>query len=89
MKGMNGATGFLPLKQSSGGPVQYVKERESICLTSDKARYICKKVEKDDIVNVEMMKQEIEEDKLDSNNELGEENSYQVMIKNNFEKKLW
>ena len=30
MKGKNEATTFLPLKQSSGGPVQYVKDREYI-----------------------------------------------------------
>ena len=44
MKYMNEATAFLPLKLSSGKPVQYVKDRESICLTSDQARYIYKKM---------------------------------------------
>ena len=33
-----------------------------------------------------MIKQEIEEDKLDKDNELGEENPYQDIILNNFEK---
>ena len=43
----------MPLKQSSGGWVQYVKDRESKYLTSDEARYINKKVEQDDLINVE------------------------------------
>ena len=67
IKGKNKATTFLPLKQSSGGLVQYVMDRNSICLTTDQARYIYKK---GCLVNVEMIKQEIEE-KLDKDNELG------------------
>ena len=59
MKGKNEATTCLPLKASFGGPVQYVKDRESKCLSSDEVRYIYKKVAKDDLVNVEMIKQEI------------------------------
>ena len=35
--------------------------------------HIYKNVEKDGLVNVEMIKQEIEEDRLDKNNELEEE----------------
>ena len=54
MKGNNEATAFLPLKQSSGMPVQYVKDKGSVCLASDEAKYIYKKVEKDDLINVEM-----------------------------------
>ena len=74
MKGKNEATAFLPLKLSSVGPVQYVKDRE--CLTSDEASYIYKKVEKDDLVNAKMTKQEIEEDTLHKDNKLEEENPY-------------
>ena len=43
MKGKNEASTYLPLKLSSGGPVQYVQDQESICLMSDQARYIYKK----------------------------------------------
>ena len=57
MKGKNKATIFLPLHQCSGGPIQYVKDRENIGLTSDQARCIHKKVEKDGLVNVEMITQ--------------------------------
>ena len=79
---------IFPLKQSFGGLVQYVKDRNSICLTTDQARYIYEKVEKEGLDNVEMIKQEIKEDKLDKDNELGEENPYQDMIINSFEKKM-
>ena len=57
---------IVPLKLSSGGPVYYVKDRESECLASDQARYIYKKVEKDGLVNVEMIKQKKEEVRLDN-----------------------
>ena len=56
-----------------------------MCLTMDQARYVYKKVEKDSLVNVETIKQEIE-DKSDKDNKLGAENPYQNMIINNFEK---
>ena len=59
----------MPLKTNLGGPVRYVQDRENICLTSDQARYIFKKVEQDSIVNVEKIKQEIEDDRLEKNND--------------------
>ena len=37
------------------------------CLTKDQARHICKKVEMDKIINIETMKQEIEDDKVTRN----------------------
>ena len=61
---------FSPLEQSSGWQVQYVKDRENISLTSNEVKYIYKKVEKDNLVNVETHKQEIEEDTLDKYNEI-------------------
>ena len=76
MKGKNEASIFLPLKLSSSGLAQYVKGTESICLTSDQARCIYKEVEKDDLVNVEMIKQEIEEDRLDKDNEIKEKKTH-------------
>ena len=58
----------MPLNTKIGGPVKYIKDKETICLTNDQARHICKKVESEGIVNVGTIKQEIEEDKLGSNN---------------------
>ena len=77
MKGKNDPTTFLPLKSKIGGLVIYVKDRENICLTVDQAKYIYKKVEQESIVNVETIKQEIEDDRLDqAKNNKGEENPY-------------
>ena len=40
-----------------GGPVKYVKDKETICLTNDKAGCIYKKVELESIVNINTIKQ--------------------------------
>ena len=37
MKGKNDPTTFLPLKSKIGGLVRYVKDKENICFTTDKA----------------------------------------------------
>ena len=58
----------MPLSIKLGGPVKYVKDKENICLTMDQARHIYKKVELEDIVNIDTIKQEMEEDKLNENN---------------------
>ena len=55
-------------------------------LTSDQTRYIYMKVKKDSSVIVGIMKQEMEEDRLDKKNGSEEENPYQTMIINYFEK---
>ena len=47
-----------------GVPVKYAKDKEAICLTKDQARHIYKKVDSESVVNVDTIKQEIEEDKL-------------------------
>ena len=48
-----------------------------MCLTADIAKYAYKKVEQESIVNVEMIKQEIEDDRIDEENDnKREENSY-------------
>ena len=57
MKDKNDPTILLPLKPNLGGPVWSAKNKENICLTSDEARYIYKKVEHDTIVNVHMIRQ--------------------------------
>ena len=46
--------------------------------------YIYKKVEKDSSINVGTIKQNIEEDRLDKENDSEEENQYQTMTINNF-----
>ena len=41
---------------------------ETTCLTNDQARHIYKKVELEGVVNIDTIKQEIEEDKLGKDN---------------------
>ena len=43
MKGKIDPTTSLPLRSKIGGPVRYVRERETICLTVDQAKYIYKR----------------------------------------------
>ena len=62
----------MPLKQqqlSSVKTIQFVKNKKNVCLSSNQARYIYQKVEMDSLVNVESIKQEKEEDRLDNDNE--------------------
>ena len=61
MRVKNEGNTFLPLKQkqpSSSRIIQFIKDREDVCLTSDQAGYIYQNVEKDSIANVETIKQE-------------------------------
>ena len=92
MKGKNGTTSFLP-KTKKGGSVRlndkitYMPDREEKCLTEDQARHNYKKVEMDKSVNIETMRQEIEEDKRTRNRLKEEEdendsNPYQMAILN-------
>ena len=65
------------------GPVKYMKDKETICLTNDQARHVYKKIESESIINIDTIKQEIEEDKWDRNNiEEDEVNPYHEIIKN-------
>ena len=58
-----------------------------MCLTKDQARHICKKVELEGIVNVDTIKQEIEEDGLSKDNiDEDEVNPYHNIIINNIDK---
>ena len=87
MKGKNEPMTLLPLKSKILGPVRYVKDRENVCLTADQAKYIYKKVEQESIVKIETIKQEIEDDRLDKdNNNKEEEKAYQNIIVNEFDR---
>ena len=60
----------MPLTKK-GGPVRhdksvrYIPDKEQRCLTEDQARHVYKKVETDKVINVETMKQEIEDEEND------------------------
>ena len=60
----------MPLNTKIGGQARYIKDKEVISLMEDQAKYIYKKVESENIVNIDI-KQEIEVhklDKIDNNN---------------------
>ena len=81
----------MPLTEK-GGParheksVMYILDKEQRCLTEDQAWHVYRKVERDKAINVETMKQEIEDNKM-TRNRLIEEgttetNPYQMVILN-------
>ena len=45
----------MPLNTKIGGPLQYVKDKENICLTTEQAGHIYKKVELVGVVNVDII----------------------------------
>ena len=47
--------------------ITYIPNREKKCLTEDQVRHIYKKVEMDKPINIETMKQEMEDDKVTRN----------------------
>ena len=84
MKGENGTTSYLPLDNKKGRPVRYVKDREAICLTEEQMRHIYKRVESGSEINVDTIKQEIDNDRLTrtKTNKEKEINPYQKVVLN-------
>ena len=77
------------LNTKIGGQVRYIKEKEAICLMSDQARHTYEMVESEGVMNVDAIKQEIETDKLEDDDNLGGENEinpYHEIITNKVEK---
>ena len=89
VKDKNDTTSFLPQTKKGGwvrfdNKITYIPDKEKKCLTEDQARHVYKMVEMDKVINIETMKQEIEDDKL-TRNRLKEEdntevNPYQISI---------
>ena len=55
MKSKNDSTPFLPLKSKTGGKVNYVQNKENICLTERQADQVYKAVEKGNMINTKTM----------------------------------
>ena len=88
MNGRDDATAFLPLDSRIGGQSRDSHPTGGQYLTRDQARHIYKKVETGEIINVDMVKHEIEQEKQLSrmDNESGEVNPYRELVVNNAEK---
>ena len=85
-KHKNDPTALFTLNTKTGGLVIYIRDKENICLTADQARYFYKKVEQKGIINVDTIKQEIEEDRLNKNDIEEEVNPYHNIIINDFDR---
>ena len=55
MKGKNGPTPFLPSKDKTGGEVNYIQNKEAMCLTERQADHVYKVMEKGDMINTKTM----------------------------------
>ena len=78
---------MIKMTPQTGWSIRYDKDSKNVCLTTDQARCIYKKVEQEGIVNVETIKQEIEDEKLYKVNIDNEQkvNPYQNIIINEFD----
>ena len=88
MNGRDGAATFLPLDSKIGGQDRDSHHTVGQYLTREQARYIYKKTETGQTLNVDTMKLKIEQEKqldqMDDDN--GEVNPYRELIVNNAEK---
>ena len=55
VKGKNGSAPFLPKTDKTGGKVNYIKNREAMCLTERQVDHVYKVVEKGDMINTKTM----------------------------------
>ena len=88
MNGRDDATTFLPLDFRIGGQSRDNYPMVGQYLTRDQAKYVYKKVEMEETINVDTIQLEIEQEKqpnrMDDRN--GEINPYRELIVNNTEK---
>ena len=83
-------TTFLPLNTKTDGQARYVKDREAICLMEVQAKHTYKKVETEDIVNVDTIKQKIEVEKLNQIDDTkSKTNPYHEIITNKGRKRQY
>ena len=93
MKGKNGTSSFLPERQKGGKvrfseEVTYIPNKERTCLTKDQATQIYDEIEKDELINIQIVSQKIGNEKKASKVQQKEEdidtieNPYQKAITN-------
>ena len=66
MKGKNGTTSFLPSREKTGGKVNYIQNKETICLTEKQTDYVYKTVEEGNIINTKTMTYETGQNQVDN-----------------------
>ena len=55
MKGKDVPTPFLQSKEETGGEVNYIQNKEAMCLTERRADHVYKVIEKGDMINTKTM----------------------------------
>ena len=88
IKGRNGPTAFLPLSPDIGGLVNNNKPSIGQYLTREQAKFVYKRTELEEMINIDTLQQEIEHErqlnKIDDTN--GATEAYKELIINNAEK---
>ena len=51
VKGKNGTTPFLPSKEKTGDKVNYIQNKEAMCLTEEQTKYVYKAIEEGYMIN--------------------------------------
>ena len=91
MRGKNGTTSLLP-KRKKGGKVRfseeitYIPNREKMCLTRDQATQIYEEVERNELINIQVISQGIESKRKVRKGQVKEENI--DMIENPYQKAI-
>ena len=75
----------MPLHTKIGGQAGYIKDKEDKYFTSDQTRHIYKKVELGSKINIDTIKQEIDQDIVGIDDTNGEINPYHEIIVNKAE----
>ena len=88
MNGRDGTITFLPSESKIGGQDRYIHPSVGQVLTREQTKFIYKKVETGEIINTDMIKQEIDQEKqLDRMNDASREiNLYQDLMVSDEEK---
>ena len=66
VKGKNGTTSFLPSKEKTGGKVNYILNKETMCLTEKQTDYVYKAVEEGNIINTKTITHKMEQNQDDN-----------------------
>ena len=82
IEGKNGPTTFWPLNANISGQTKPVNNKKTKYLTEDPAQHIYKKVESGSIINIDTIKQEMDQDLYRFNDTDGEINPYCKIIVN-------
>ena len=76
----------MPLNTKIDGQSRYIRDKEDQCLMNHQARHVFKKVESGSVINIDIIKQEMDQDIDRIYNTNGEINPYHEIIVNEAER---